>query len=218
MARPPQRGGKRTFASLAVTADNAGRIARAGRARWKVENEGFNCLARHGRNCKRNFGHGKDGPANVPAVPNPFAFALHAVVQCVCALWQQCRRQLVTRQALFRELQAALRWFRFPGWPTLLATVRAAGLPAGRGLDSAQFRAGSVRRAADRRSRLPPGCVRPRARPSTDPLRGPRLQPCQPPDGPAGRPQERNLSVNLFTSSSETTFTHPLDGQIQNRR
>ena len=39
-------------------------------------------------------------------------------------------------------------------------------------------------------------------------------RPCPPSDPPAGRPRERNLSVNLFASSSETTFTHPLDGQI----
>ena len=126
-----ERDGKRTYASsfftgLAVTADNAERIARAGRARWKIENEGFNCLARHGRNFKRNFGHGKEGLANVLAVPNLFAFALHAVVQCVCAL-----RQPVTRRALFRELQVALRWFRFPDWPTLLAAVRAGRAPPG---------------------------------------------------------------------------------------
>ncbi len=131
-----ERDGKRTcansfFTGLAVTADNAERIARAGRARWKIENGGFNCLARHGRNFKRNFGHGKEGPANVPAVPNLFAFALHAVVQCVCALWQQCRRQPVTRRALFRELQVALRWFRFPDRPTLLAAVRDGRAPPG---------------------------------------------------------------------------------------
>ncbi len=131
-----EREGKRTcahsfFTGLAVTADNAERIARAGRARWKIENEGCNCLARHGRNFKRNFGHGKEGLANVPAVPNLFAFALHAVVQCVRALRQQCRRQPVTRRALFRELQVALRWFRFPDRPTLLAAVRDGRAPPG---------------------------------------------------------------------------------------
>ncbi len=133
-----KRGGIRTcancfFTCLAVTADNAERIARAGRARRKIENEGLSCLARNGRNFKRNFGHGKAVPAEVPAVPNLFAFALHAVLRCACALWQQCRRQLVTRRGWFRELQAALRWCPFPDRPTLLAAVRdgrAAGLPA----------------------------------------------------------------------------------------
>ncbi len=210
-----ERDGKRTcassfFASLAVSADNAERIARAGRARWKIENEGCNCLARHGRNCKRNFGHGKEGLANVPAVPNLFAFALHAVVQCVCALWQQCRRQPVTRRALFRELQVALRWFRFPDRPTLLAAVRAgrappgcraAGRPGGRGLDSAQFRAGSGRPAAGRQSRLPPECVRPRARHSADPRRGPHHGPARRPTLPRG---------GLGSATSRSTYSpHP---------
>ncbi len=202
-----ERDGKRTCASsfftgLAVTADNAERIARAGRARWKIENEGFNCLARHGRNCKRNFGHGKDVPANVPAVPNLFAFALHAVLQCVCALRQQCRRQLVTRRALFRELQVALRWFRFPDRPTLLAAVRAGRAPPGcqaAGWPGPGLRAVSCRQrpAGGRPSQPATAGVRPAAGSA---LGGPATRaaprPCPPSDAPAGRPRERNLSVN----------------------
>ncbi len=45
------------FTGLEVTADNAERIARAGRACWKIENEGFNSLARGGCNC--NLEHPK---------------------------------------------------------------------------------------------------------------------------------------------------------------
>ncbi len=42
-------------------------------------------------------------------------------------------------------------------------------------------------------------------------------QPCQPSDAPAGRRQDLDRSVNLFISSSSTTFTHHLDGHIENR-
>ncbi len=224
-----ERDGKRTcansfFTGLAVTADNAEPIARAGRARWKIENEGFNCLARHGPNFKRNFGHGKDGLANGLAVPNLFAFALRAVLQCVCALWQQCRRQPVTPRALFQELfqelQVALRWFRFPDRPTLLAAVRDGRAPPGcqaAGRPGPGLRAVSCRQrpAGGRPSQPATAGVRPAAGSA---LRGPATRaaprPCPPSDAPAGRPRERNLSVNSFTSSSETTFTHPLDGQI----
>ncbi len=81
-----EHGGKRTcanciFASREVTADNRERIARADRARWKTENEGFNCLARDGRYTKRNCGPGKAALANVPAVLDLSAVALHAVLQ-----------------------------------------------------------------------------------------------------------------------------------------
>ncbi len=192
-----ERDGKRTcansfFTGLAVTADNAERIARAGRARWKIENGGFNCLARHGRNFKRNFGHGKEGLANVPAVPNLFAFALRAVLQCVCALWQQCRRQPVTRRALFRELQVALRWFRFPDRPTLLAAVRAGRAPPG---CQPARRPGPGLRAVSCRQRPASGRPSKPATAGVRPVAGSALggpatraapRPCPPSDAPAG--------------------------------
>ena len=51
------------FTSLEVTPDNVAEIARAGRARWKIENETFNCLSCQGYHLKHNFGHGSDGLA-----------------------------------------------------------------------------------------------------------------------------------------------------------
>ena len=43
-------------ASLEVTAMTAEEIACCARARWKVENECFNCIACHGQNFQHNFG------------------------------------------------------------------------------------------------------------------------------------------------------------------
>ena len=122
-----ERQGQRTytntfFTSLEVTADNAVEIARAGRARWKIE-ESFNCLARHGYNIKRNFGHGRDGLANLLATLNLFAFALHAVMDCVSDLWRQCRQQAGTRRAFFEELRFLTQWFCFPCWTALFETM-----------------------------------------------------------------------------------------------
>ena len=81
-----ERNGERTymntfFTSLRVWADNVAAIARARRARWRIEDEGSSCLARHGHNIKRSFGHGSKGMANLLATLNLFAFALHAVAQ-----------------------------------------------------------------------------------------------------------------------------------------
>lgn len=91
-----ERNGERTytntfFTSLRVWADNVAAIARARRARRRIEDEGFSCLARHGHNIKRSFGHGSKGMANLLATRNPFAFALHAVLDCVSDLWRQGR-------------------------------------------------------------------------------------------------------------------------------
>ena len=116
-----ERHGERTytntfFTSLEVTAANVAAIARAGRARWKIENEGFNCLARHGYNLKRNFGHGRHGLANLLATLNLFAFALHAVLDCVSELWRQGRACVGPRHKFFangvvllRQLDGAVR-------------------------------------------------------------------------------------------------------------
>lgn len=123
-----ERQGQRTytntfFTSLEVTADNVAAIARAGRARWKIENEGFNCLARHGYNLKRNFGHGSDGLANLLATLNLLAFALHAVLDSVCDLWRQCRERLGPRREFFEELRSLTKWFCFPSWAALFETM-----------------------------------------------------------------------------------------------
>ena len=123
-----ERNGERTytntfFTSLEVRADNVAAIARAGRARWKIENEGFNCLARHGYNIKRNFGHGSHGLANLLATLNLFAFALHAVLDCVSDLWRQGRARAGTRRKFFATLSFLTEWFCFGSWTALFETA-----------------------------------------------------------------------------------------------
>ena len=123
-----ERNGKRTytntfFTSLTVTADNVAAIARAARSRWKIENETFNCLARHGYNIKRNFGHGRAGLANLLATLNLFAFALDAVLDCVSDLWRQCRHRAGTRRGFFEALRFLTQWFCFPCWTALFETM-----------------------------------------------------------------------------------------------
>ena len=100
---PIQRHGERTYSNtfctrLEVTADNVAASARLGRARWKIENETFNCLARHGYNSKRNFGHGRHGLANLLATLNLFAFALHTLLDGLQGVWRQCRDEAGPRR------------------------------------------------------------------------------------------------------------------------
>ena len=99
-------------------------IARAGRARWKIENEHFNTLSRHGYHLKHNFGYGQDGLANLLATLNLFAFTLHSVLDCVCDLWRQCRDKAGTRRRFFDKLRVLAEMFWFPDWTALLDTMR----------------------------------------------------------------------------------------------
>ena len=123
-----QRNGERTyyntfFTSLEVTADTVAEIARLGRARWKIENEAFNCLARHGYNSKRNCGHGSHGLANLLATLNLFAFTLHTLLDGLRGLWRQCRDRAGTRRHFFEKLRVFAESFWFPDWTALLTTL-----------------------------------------------------------------------------------------------
>ena len=88
-----------------------------------IEHEGFNCLARHGDNIQRNFGHGSQGLANLLATLNLFAFALHAVQDCVSDLWRQGRAQAGTRRNFFATLSFLTEWFCFCNWTALFETL-----------------------------------------------------------------------------------------------
>ncbi len=111
------------FTSLEVRGENVEEIARCARARWKVENECFNCIARHGQNFKHNFGHGNKGLANVLATLNLLAFALHTALDGLPGRWQQCREYLQTRSKFFAKLRFFTEEFVFRDWPSLLDTM-----------------------------------------------------------------------------------------------
>ncbi len=129
---PIQRHGERTYSNtfctrLEVTADNVAASARLGRARWKIENETFNCLARHGYNSKRNFGHGRHGLANLLATLNLFAFALHTLLDGLQGVWRQCRDEAGPRRTCFEDLRSLTKRFWFPNWTSLRTTMLGAG-------------------------------------------------------------------------------------------
>ena len=88
-----------------------------------IENETFNCLARHGYNLKRNFGHGSNGLANLLATLNLLAFTLHSLLDGLRGLWRQCRDRAGTRRRFFNKLSLFTEEFWFPHWTALLLTI-----------------------------------------------------------------------------------------------
>lgn len=81
-----------------VTEDNAFKIMRGGRARWKIENETFNTLKNQGYNLEHNFGHGYKNLSVVFAVLMMTAFFVDQVQQISCQLfqaaWNSCRTKI----------------------------------------------------------------------------------------------------------------------------
>ena len=66
---------------------------RAGRARWKVENETFNTLRNQGYHFEYNFGHGKHFLASVFSKLMMLAFLIDQIQGMCCELFQQAQEK-----------------------------------------------------------------------------------------------------------------------------
>jgi hypothetical protein len=108
---------------MPVNRENVAEFAACGRARWKIENEGFNTLKTKGYHLEHNFGHGQQKLSAVLATLNLLAFACHTVCDLSGRAWKAARRELVTRQGFFHCMRALTSYLVFPSWDSLLETL-----------------------------------------------------------------------------------------------
>jgi hypothetical protein len=77
-----------------VNFDNVYKIMRAGRARWRIENETFNTLKNQGYNLGHNYSLGKKHLSAVFVHLMMLAFLVDQIQQLYCpqynAAWQEC--------------------------------------------------------------------------------------------------------------------------------
>ena len=96
-------------------------VARDGRSRWKVENEGINVLKNRGYNFEHNYGHGQQHLSTVLLTLLLLAFLFHTALDLSCLMYQAVRRELGTRRTFFNDLRALTRYLYFLSWQALLA-------------------------------------------------------------------------------------------------
>jgi len=80
-------------------------IMRAGRARWKIENETFNTLKNQGYQFEHNFGHGKHNLSVVFALLMMLAFLVDQVQQAACPLFQAVLAKVGSRKHLWERMR-----------------------------------------------------------------------------------------------------------------
>jgi hypothetical protein len=113
-----------------LSAANVAEIVRAGRARWKVENENNNTLKTKGYHLTHNFGHGKQHLSAVLATLNLLAFLFHTLLELLDSSYQRIR-QFLPRQRFFNDLRALTCYLCFDSWEALMAfMIRALKLEA----------------------------------------------------------------------------------------
>ena len=85
---------------------NVYKIARGGRARWKIENETFNTLKNQGYEFEHNYGHGYKYLCHVFANLMMLAFLIDQVQQRCCGLFQAALKKTVSRIVLWERLRS----------------------------------------------------------------------------------------------------------------
>ncbi len=106
-----------------VSKQNIVELVKAGRARWKIENETFNTLKNQGYHLEHNFGHGRQHLSNNFFVLNLLAFFIHQILELCDRGYQYCRSKFSSRKEYWNNLRGAIRLMLFRDFDHLLRNV-----------------------------------------------------------------------------------------------
>jgi Transposase DDE domain len=104
-----KKGVRTTFSwitDIPVTRQNLYGLMKAGRARWKIENETFNTLKNQGYHFEHNYGHGKKNLASVLAAIMLLAFLVDQVQAAVDILFRKVSSALALKMKFWETLRA----------------------------------------------------------------------------------------------------------------
>jgi hypothetical protein len=108
--------------NLTITNKNILEIMRAGRSRWKIENETFNVLKNQGYNFEHNYGHGEKNLCSVLAMLMLLAFLIDQVQQLRCIIYQQIKKSMGLK-SLFEMIRSIFQLFIFDNWTALYERI-----------------------------------------------------------------------------------------------
>jgi hypothetical protein len=112
-----------------MTSKNVEELVRAGRCRWKIENECFNTLKNQGYKIEHNYGHGSKNLSFNFLLLTLLAFFCHQIAELTDGLYKQCRKKMGSKANLWSNVRAFVSIIIFETWEQLFKFV----------LDSKQF-------------------------------------------------------------------------------
>ena len=95
-------------------------LVKAGRCRWKIENECFNTLKNQGYYLEHNYGHGLKNLCFNFYLLNLLAFYFHQIFELTCRLYHACRKKFGSKRNLWENLRVSIRLIVFADWEQLL--------------------------------------------------------------------------------------------------
>ena len=108
-----------------VTEDTLVSLAKAGRSRWKIENEHIQTLKIGGYRLEHNFGHGKRHLSNLMASLNILAFLVHTAFEFLDDRYRTLRFRYGSRAVFFQRFATLLEWALFDNWDHVIAVMGA---------------------------------------------------------------------------------------------
>lgn len=121
-----KKGKKTTFSwvtDIKITEKNAHKIMKAGRARWKIENETFNTLKNQGYHFSHNFGHGNKHLSTVLAYLMFFAFFMDQLRQYGEVNFINVWKALGTKSKLWKSIRAGFEMMPFESMEKILEHI-----------------------------------------------------------------------------------------------
>lgn len=108
---------------IEITDDNIVELMKAGRARWKNENEIFNTLKNQGYNLEHNFGHGKENLSTNFSLFANLAFLLDQIEELTCPLYRKARDVMRTKKGLWGRIQTMIQIIEFDSWTEVIESI-----------------------------------------------------------------------------------------------
>jgi len=104
---------------IKITNENIYQLMRAGKARWKIENETFNTLKNQGYNFDHNYRHGYQNLCSVMTMLMLLAFLIDQTQELCCKLYGKVRGKLRTWSNLFLNIRSMMQNFVWDDWGML---------------------------------------------------------------------------------------------------
>ena len=106
-----------------ITDKNVYELMRAGRARWKIENETFNTLKNQGYELEHNYGHGEKNLCTNMMMLMMLAFLIDQVQWLCCKTTQKIKKKLGPWYAFHEEIRSMFRTIVWDNWGQMIEFI-----------------------------------------------------------------------------------------------
>lgn len=121
---PTKKISRFTWATtIELNENNIYHIMKAGRSRWKCENEVFNTLKNQGYHLEHNYGHGKENLSANFAILMFLAFLMDQIEETFCDLFKKAREKLRTKYSLWENIRVVFHFFNNNNWTELIYRI-----------------------------------------------------------------------------------------------